>query len=259
MAARGTLRIDDETRAILSGMTVDGVVAKLPPGQLPRSLYDKVNKALVALGGKWNRHKGGHVFNADPTALLRGGVETGQVTDEKKLYQFYETSRQVAATMAEIVKIRPGDLVLEPEAGHGRLAFEAERFTAKAAIQCIDLNPACVEVLVRYGFTASICGDFLAIPHERLPKYDVVLMNPPFANGQDCDHICHAWSFLKPGGRMAAICGSGALTNGNSKAGLFQFFVRDIGATVTRLEPGAFAESGTMVNAALIFATKAAS
>ena len=42
------------------------------------------------------------------------------------------------------------------------------------------------------------------------PLADRVVMNPPFERYQDRDHVLHALSLLKPGGRLVAITGAGA-------------------------------------------------
>jgi hypothetical protein len=39
---------------------------------------------------------------------------------------------------------------------------------------------------------------------------DKVLMNPPFEDGKDVEHVTKALSLLKPGGRLVAIMGNGA-------------------------------------------------
>jgi 16S rRNA G1207 methylase RsmC len=49
-------------------------------------------------------------------------------------------------------------------------------------------------------------GDFLA---TRPGRFDRVVMNPPFANGQDIEHILHARSLLLPRGRLVALCAGG--------------------------------------------------
>lgn len=35
--------------------------------------------------------------------------------------------------------------------------------------------------------------------------FDVIVMNPPFDRGRDCDHVRHAFRFLKPGGKLVAV------------------------------------------------------
>jgi 16S rRNA G1207 methylase RsmC len=53
-------------------------------------------------------------------------------------------------------------------------------------------------------------GDFLEkIPGLELEMFDRILMNPPFDHGSDIVHIQHARKFLKPGGRLVAICAGG--------------------------------------------------
>ena len=52
-------------------------------------------------------------------------------------------------------------------------------------------------------------GDFLAMDAERLGLFDRIVMNPPFKMGRDIKHIEHAAGFLKPGGRLVAICAAG--------------------------------------------------
>jgi 16S rRNA G1207 methylase RsmC len=54
-----------------------------------------------------------------------------------------------------------------------------------------------------------IGGDFLACTPTDLGRFDVILMNPVFANGCDVVHILHAREFLAPGGRLVAICSDG--------------------------------------------------
>src|SRR4051794_285291 len=44
---------------------------------------------------------------------------------------------------------------------------------------------------------------------EELGKFDRIVMNPPFDHGSDIEHIRHAMKYLKPGGRLVAICANG--------------------------------------------------
>lgn len=250
-----TMRIDDETRDILASMSIDGVTAKLPAEQLARPVYEKVNKALAAMGGKWNRSKGGHVFPSDPTALLRGGVEAGAVENLKQKYQFFETPVDLAADMVGRLRLWPGAKVLEPEAGRGRLVDPCLRAGAHVdAIEIWDQNtPHLVSML---GAERVQEADFLSLPAQ--PEYDAVAMNPPFTKRQAIQHIRRAWDWLKPGGRMAAICDGGAMTNSSSPEQGFRLWLNAIRAETEQLPAGTFTESGTGVSSTLIFATKAA-
>jgi hypothetical protein len=79
----GSIKIEPAVTEILAASRLDGSVLFLPDRQLERKLYEKVNKCLVMLGGKWNRNKKGHVFEEDPTERLDDLLLTGQITDEK--------------------------------------------------------------------------------------------------------------------------------------------------------------------------------
>ncbi len=48
--------------------------------------------------------------------------------------------------------------------------------------------------------------DFLTLAPDDLGMFDAVIMNPPFHLRADIRHIFHARSFLKPGGKLAALC-----------------------------------------------------
>ena len=40
-----------------------------------------------------------------------------------------------------------------------------------------------------------------------LSGYDRIIMNPPFSDGRDIQHVQHAYNLLRPGGRIGAIRG----------------------------------------------------
>jgi len=75
-----TLTFDPDVLEALGAMTVTPVgtqfAGKLP--DLPRPLYEKVAKAIAALGGKWNRTAQAHLFLSDPHQELGLIIDTGQ-------------------------------------------------------------------------------------------------------------------------------------------------------------------------------------
>ena len=91
------------------------------PRQLPRTLYVQTAKSIELLGGKWNRSFAAHVFAGDCAERVDEAVIAGEVTDFKKLYQFYETPPELARRMVAMADVRPGQCVLEPSAGRGAL------------------------------------------------------------------------------------------------------------------------------------------
>ncbi len=97
------------------------------------------------------------------------------------------------------VRLERDSRVLEPEAGSGCIADAAKQVTPN--VDCVELNYALRELLELKGHRL-IGDDFLELSPQ--PVYDAVLMNPPFS--QECEHIRHAYDFLKPGGTLAAVC-----------------------------------------------------
>src|SRR5207249_3969609 len=151
------------------------------PHQLTRELYVETDKVIKLIGGKWNRSSGAHVFESDCAERVDEAVIAGEVTDFKKLYQFYETPPDLAHRMVAMAHVREGDRVLEPSAGRGAIlkAIQGAHRTA------VELNPAMVEIK---ALADSIhYADFLQCNGE-LGTFDRVIANPPFRNGQDVEH-----------------------------------------------------------------------
>jgi hypothetical protein len=63
----------------------------------------------------------------------------------------------------------------------------------------------------------------------------------------DVDHITHAFKFLRPDGRMAAIGGGGWEYRQDKKAKAFRELLDDYAMMNETNEAGIFKESGTMV------------
>src|SRR6266446_5679736 len=112
------------------------------PGQLPRDLYVKTAKIIEMLGGKWNRSLAAHMFDGDCAERVDEAVIAGEVTDFKKLYQFYETPPDLAQRMVAMAHVREGDKVLEPSAGRGAILKALPPTIERTAV---ELNPAMAE------------------------------------------------------------------------------------------------------------------
>lgn len=249
-------KIDDFTRDILSRSMIDGSTVKLPPGKLDRSDYERVNKALTALGGKWNRKAGGHVFPFPAAELLADAVANGAVVDRKQALQFFETPADIAERMAELAEVAPGDLVLEPSAGLGRLAIPL--IARGARVVALDIDATNVDALKTLDLTGAHLSDFTlwARQHQTAKPFRAVVMNPPFTKGQDVAHIQLAWTLLAPAGRLVAICGEGVFIRSDRVATGFRAWLAEIGADTEPLPSGTFQESGTSVSTRLITAVR---
>lgn len=248
-----TVNVPHEVNEVLAHATVEGNAIILPPGQLDRPLYDAVNKVLTAMGGKWSRKVGGHVFPQNPSDLLAEALGTGKAENRKQTLQFFQTPESLAERMA--AKIRAGDLVLEPSAGHGRLVKPLLRVGAD--VVAVEIDPTNADVLSRIGgFEVHQC-DFLDWAKYERRSFDAVVMNPPFTGNQDIRHVMAAWNLLRDGGRLVAIMSEHAFIGQERECRDFRNWLSDISAGVETLPVGSFYESGTGVSARLIVAMKA--
>ncbi len=144
-------------------------------------------------------------------AQLTAGVKVAVVR------QLFPTPPEIADRMMEVAEIEPGDRVLEPSAGTGCLLdplFSADgtdwRLGRNGQLVAIEINRDLADALRRQYVAADVRqGDFLQCDPAELGTFDVILMNPPFENAADIKHIEHARKFLRPGGRLVAICADG--------------------------------------------------
>lgn len=78
------MKIDDEVMAVLSTMTTTGAEARIE-SPITRALYVKTNKVLEALGGKWNRKAGAHLFRDDAASVLESALLSGEVVTARDI------------------------------------------------------------------------------------------------------------------------------------------------------------------------------
>lgn len=171
--------------------------------------------------------------------LANGGVKAVSAP------QLFPTPAPIAARMVELAELAPGMRVLEPSAGTGALLSAIGPDFETVAV---EINAQLAERLIPWGETRTERldirrDDFLALGPDQLGTFDRIVMNPPFADGQDIAHILHARKFLRPGGRIVALCANGP----RQRAKLAPFC-----AEWEDLPPGSFAEQGTGVNVALL-------
>ena len=78
--------------------------------------------------------------------------------------------------------------------------------------------------------------------------YDRIVMNPPFSDGRDILHVQHAYTLLRPGGRLVALMGESAFTNQNKRATEFREWLESVGGTEEKLAEGTFNDPSLPVN-----------
>lgn len=170
--------------------------------------------------------------------------------------QLFPTPHELARRMVAIAAPQLGQRLLEPSSGTLHLLqalpfvvpFGARRQTGLDVV-AVEINHALAQLARDSGLANAVhCRDFLEVtPDELGERFDLVLMNPPFANAADVKHIEHAAKFLKPGGTMVAICAAGPRQHEH-----LQPLVDHYGGTWEPLPADTFAEAATSVRTVLL-------
>ncbi len=247
-------KIPSDVAAILARSTIEGNVLRLPE-QLDRETYLRVDKALKAARGKWDRKTHGHVFPFDPRELIGAAVNDGAIVDAKRTMQFFETPDALAKRMVELARIGPNDHALEPSAGLGRIVRHL--VATGAMVDAVEADATNCKTLRQIAGDVTVCNETFETYHDvDASMFDAVVMNPPFRDNLDIRHIRLAWDMLRPGGRLVAICSEGPFFRQDSAAIEFRAWLDEIAAETEKLPPGTFRESHTDVCTRLIVAIK---
>jgi predicted RNA methylase len=238
--------IPTDALAVLSEGRCDGNKFYLPQKTLDRKLYESVNKVLDALGGKWNKGSKAHVFGEDCEPLVENAIETRSYVRPGDM-GWFASPPAAAESVIDLANIEAGMDVLEPSVGEGAIANLARDEGAIVTAYEIDPKRAYYagELL---GIDIGVC-DFLTVTPE--PKFDRVVMNPPFAQRADVKHVLHAIKFLKPGGRLVSIMSAGILFRTDA----LTTSLRDQLDHYEALPDDSFKASGTSVRTAVVVYT----
>ena len=176
---------------------------------------------------------------------------------------FYPTPEALAARMVDMIDTKRVHFVLEPSAGKGDLVDKLKskmrydgysnitgNHGSDVEIDCIEQDGNLQNLLKGAG-KRLIFDDFLKF--ETLKKYDLILMNPPFSEGDK--HLLKALEMMKNGGQVVCLLNAETLKNPytNIRKVLNQKLAQ-LGAEIKYLD-GAFtqAERVTNVEVALIY------
>jgi predicted RNA methylase len=246
-----TEKIPPNILGALSGCTVEGNVVRLTCGQLDRKDYLAVNKVLENLGGKWNRFKKGHVFDADPRDAIDGALLTGEFVSLAKM-GFFETPAELVDKVIELARLARGHKVLEPSAGTGALADRAASVVGFGNVYCFEIILGNAETLRDKGFTVYV-DDFLS---AATPFFvDRVVMNPPFAKGADVRHVNHAYRYLNNNGVLVAIMSAGITFRQDAEFAKLRALIQERGF-IDENPAGSFRCQGTDVNTVTVLIRK---
>ena len=194
----------------------------------------QVNKALAEYYGE--------VLPDCPEAAPKATKSTAVAKD----LQFYRTPDTVADELVERAYPCDGASILEPSCGDGAILDALRRFADKKRLTLralgIEVDPGRAAQTRAKGYPVQV-ANFLQVAPD--PRFDYVLMNPPFYGKHYQQHVEHARKFLKPGGTLVAILPITAVTDhGYIEPGRGYDCWRD-------LPVGSFSESGTNINTGL--------
>lgn len=167
----------------------------------------------------------------------------------KKIEGFFPTPKTLVDQMIDYADIQAGHEVLEPSAGKGNIAQEIQQAAPDAILEVVEYNAGLRALLEAKGYNV-VGNDFL----EVTKNYDRIVMNPPFENFQDIDHVKHAYDLLKPGGKLVAIMGAG-VKNSRKKAVEFREWLDDAGSYIEDLPEGSFKTSDRPTGVSTVMVT----
>jgi hypothetical protein len=102
-------------------------------------------------------------------------------------------------------------------------------------------------LLSKQGFQL-VGQDFLQYQGEA----DRFVMNPPFENLQDIDHVRHAYELLRSGGRVVSVMSQSTFFQSRAKAQDFRQWFASRGEILEELPRGTFGIADTQVSSKLV-------
>ena len=103
--------------------------------------------------------------------------------------------------------------------------MQSKRNASRRQVHAIEFNRSLSDILSAKGHEVEF-ADFL----EHHECYDRIVMNPPFENGQDIEHVQHAYSLLRSNGRLVSVMSEGPFFRSDQQSVAFRDWLDDRGA-----------------------------
>lgn len=156
---------------------------------------------------------------------------------------FFPTTDLLTDKIIGLGEIVATDRVLDPSAGIGSILDRVANLRGgnKTRLEAIEINGTLRAILEKKGYLL-IGRDIMEQNHETNAAFmpDKVLMNPPFEDGKDVEHVTKALGLLKPGGRLVAVMGNGAFYREYKKDKAFRELLSNEDAWVSNPIKNAF-------------------
>lgn len=126
----------------------------------------------------------------------------------KKIPWYFPTPKDVVKRMVELAEIEDWDYIMEPSAWTGAIVDWILETWKDVKIYPNELNYSNYEILLeKYKWNDNIiCMNYDFTTYDSAWKFDKIIMNPPFEDKQDMQHIKRAFSLLKDWWILVAIC-----------------------------------------------------
>ncbi len=166
---------------------------------------------------------------------------------------FFPTPAAVVSLMLNWARIEAGNRVLEPSAGNGNIA---DAILARGVFpEVCEINYTLREILTLKGYHL-IADDFTQISRAEVGVFDRIIMNPPFENQQDIQHVLKAFYLLADGGILVSIMAPSFEYRNDRRSTEFREWLNSVNATWDNLPSGSFKSSGTGVETRLLVIEK---
>ena len=239
------MKIANEVKELLKGCRGEGESVFIGM-QLDRKDYTKINEVLEAAGGNWNRKTKSHIFpGKDGAIVLSELINADKIMTKGDIDAFF-TPPEVIQFMTRHINISRGMIALEPSAGIGNIA----KFMVGqgVTVDCIENHEPYYKQLFESNLYRSVnLSDFLQVDPNHNCIYDLIMMNPPFSNKSDIDHVIHAMKFLRTGGQLVSVMLPSFNFRSNTKSILFKDVIARNQGIVEKLPPGSFKKEGTEI------------
>lgn len=161
--------------------------------------------------------------------------------------EFYPTPSRLAGQMAALIRWDKVENILEPSAGKGDLIEYAARAAAKmrggylfrdmdkiaGCVDCVELDENLRHILTGKGYRV-VHDDFLTMNTQK--HYDLILMNPPFSNGDE--HLLKAISMQqRTGGQIVCLLNAETIRNPyTNRRKVLSQLLAEYGATIKMVD-----------------------
>lgn len=222
------------------------------PFEIDRTVYERMNKALKEMGGRWDGRKAvrAHVFPYRIEEFMRQCLAAGEYPS-KYDQGWFPTPPRLVTQLLDLAGIGAGTTVLEPSAGAGAIVTQAAQ--RGGVVDAVEYDERRAGLLREQGDARSVThADFLNLdPLDLKEGYDRVVMNPPFANG--IDHIRHAIGFMSDDAVLVSVMSQGLMWNSDRKTTEFRQMVEDAEGEIEKLPDDSFRECGTSIRTCLLY------